>query len=129
MIYQSFLLGENKACLNKSRGDEAGEKVHTTSMLWKVPKEFVIFYAACGIPDTLLAVLKSTVMQGNKIKSGTWSCIAAATASGRQDSIPFLLISEEPVNTKTYFIFPCSKFEGFIKTYYIRKGGIYLHYC
>jgi hypothetical protein len=42
--------------------------------------------------DTLLAVLKSAVMQGNKIKSGTWSCIAAAAAaSGRPDSIPFLL--------------------------------------
>jgi hypothetical protein len=78
VIYQPFLFGENKACLNKSRG-EAGEKVHTISMLWKVPKEFVIFEAACcSLPDTLLAVLKSTVMQANKIKSGTWSSIAAA---------------------------------------------------
>jgi hypothetical protein len=33
-------------------------------MLWKVPKELVIFERQ---PDTL-AVLKSTVMQANKIK-------------------------------------------------------------
>jgi hypothetical protein len=40
-----FILGENKACLNRRRVGEAGEKVHTTSMLWKVPKGFVIFEA------------------------------------------------------------------------------------
>jgi hypothetical protein len=58
-----FFFLANKASLNKRKA-EAGRKVHTTSMLWKVPKELVIFERQ---PDTL-AVLKSTVMQANKIK-------------------------------------------------------------
>jgi hypothetical protein len=84
-----LLLVENKACLNRSIA-EAGEKVHTTSMLWKVPKEFVILEAAT---DTL-SVLEPTVMQGNKIKVDNGAAIAAAaTASGtgRPGSITFLL--------------------------------------
>ena len=80
-------MGGSKACLNRSRGGEAGEKIHTISMLSKVPKGLLFLRR----PDTLLAVLKSAVMHGNKIKSGTWSCIAAATVSGRPDFITFLL--------------------------------------
>lgn len=90
-LFFLLLLVENKACLNRSRA-EAGEKVHTISMLWKVPKEFVILEAAT---DTL-SVLEPTVMQGNKIKVDNGAAIAAAataTASGtgRPGSITFLL--------------------------------------
>lgn len=73
-----FEVATNKVSLSKSQAD-AGDKDHRTSILWKGPKEFVIFETAWHT-----AVLKSTVMQANKIK------VEQAVALLPEGQIPFL---------------------------------------
>jgi len=80
----SFLA--NKAFLNK-RKSVAGGKIHTTSMLWKVPKGKGVGYFL-GSLTHWLAVLKSTVMKGNKIKVEHGVALLPLPVVGK---IPFLL--------------------------------------
>ena len=56
-----FFWGETKLVWTKAEVIRP-ERKSIQLILWKVPKEFVIFEAACSLPDTPLAVLKSTVM-------------------------------------------------------------------